>query len=290
MGGDHLLKYRMIALDVDGTLIDDRFQIQPKTKGILKELYDDGVEIALCTGRNPSGAIPLMEEIGVEGPVIVHNGALSLHSTSKEIYGTLGFHMSELQDVVEFCRAQGIHFDVNTPFHLYVERMDPRLERLYQSYFAQPILLRDVMELDEDVVKLSLLGEEELIDRLVGEIEERFPYFRSIRSGENYIDIMHPDASKGYGLRIVAEKLNIPLDEIVAFGNYYNDIEMLAEVGFGIAMENSPIEVKNIAKAVTRSNNEEGIYYGLREHFYKDSSAHGLIRHGIPKTSFQWNR
>lgn len=286
------MKFRMIALDVDGTLIDDRFQIQPKTKELLKGLHDQGVQIALCTGRNPSGAIPLMEEMGASGPVVVHNGAVSLHSTSRDIYSVLGFHMKELADVIRFARDRGIHFDVNTPFRLYVERMDEDLKQLYRSYFAKPILLDDIMELDEEVVKLSLVGEEKFLDGMMTEIRERFPQFHSIRSGENYIDLMHPQVSKGYGLRIVAEKLGIPLGQVIAFGNYYNDIEMLEEVGFGIAMENSPPEVKKVAKAVTRSNNEEGIFYGLTRHFFEIEDLEAPLSKPFLKASasFQWNR
>lgn len=283
------MKFRMIALDVDGTLIDDHFMIQPKTKALLKALHDQGVEIALCTGRNPSGAIPLMEEMGITGPVVTHNGAFSLHSSTREIYGVLGFQMAELKEIVNFCRERNIHFDVNTPLHLYVEKMDDALASLYQAYFAEPILLDDIFTLNEEVVKFTLVAEENVIDDLVDEVRERFPQFHSIRSGENYIDLMHPKASKGYGLQIVTEKLGIPLNKVIAFGNYYNDIEMLQEVGLGIAMENSPPEVKKAAGAVTRSNNEEGIYYGLKEHFFESEEQVQFALKKLPQASIQWN-
>jgi Cof subfamily protein (haloacid dehalogenase superfamily) len=266
-------KYRMIALDVDGTLIDDHFQILPKTREVLQRAFREGIMITLCTGRGPDSTIPLLEELGIEGAVIVHNGALCLHSVTSEIYGKVGLQMEQLRALVQFCRDRKIHFDVNTAFYLYVEGMNPEMKALYESYYVQPMIIDDVMEIKDEVVKFTIVAEEKEIDSLVHEIRDRFSQFRSIRSGENYIDVMHPRVSKGYGLTIVADKLNIPLSQIIAFGNYYNDIEMLESVGMGIAMENSPVEVKQCAKAVTRSNNEEGVYYGLMKYLYHFDEA-----------------
>jgi Cof subfamily protein (haloacid dehalogenase superfamily) len=266
-------KYRMIALDVDGTLIDDHFQILPKTREVLQRAFREGIMITLCTGRGPDSTIPLLEELGIEGAVIVHNGALCLHSVTSEIYGKVGLQLEQLRELVQFCRDRKIHFDVNTAFYLYVEGMNPEMKALYESYYVQPMIIDDVMEIKDEVVKFTIVAEEKEIDSLVHEIRDRFPQFRSTRSGENYIDVMHPLVSKGYGLTIVADKLNIPLSEVIAFGNYYNDIEMLERAGMGIAMENSPDEVKQCAKAVTRSNNEEGVYYGLMKYLYHFDEA-----------------
>lgn len=259
------MQYRLIALDVDGTLINDQFQIMPRTKEILHEAYQNGVMIALCTGRSSDSTIPLMEELGAEGPIVVHNGAIVLHSKSKEVYGQVGFQIEELSELIKYCRDQGIHIDVNTAFDLYVEAVTPELESIYREYYARPIVIPDVLDLKEEIVKISVLAEEVLVPGVLAELKQRFPQFRITQSGENYIDVIHPEVSKGEGISILAKKLNIPLNQIIAFGNYYNDLELLTRVGLGIAMENSPDEVKRVAKHVTLSNNEEGIYHALKK-------------------------
>jgi len=267
---EDLMQIQMIALDVDGTLIDDHFQIQPKTKEILKQAYQDGIVIALCTGRSPDSTLPLMEELGAEGPIAVHNGALCLHSKTKQIYGQVGFRIEELAPLIEYCRNRKIHMDINTAFDLYVEQISPEVEELYQHFYINPIKIANVMEIEDEVVKMSMLAKEEVIESCIIEIQQLFPQYHAIRSGETYIDVIHPRANKGYGMAIVADKLGIPLQNVIAFGNYYNDLELLQEVGLGIAMENSPDEVKRAAKAVTRSNNDEGIYYALKKYLYSE--------------------
>lgn len=263
------MQYRLIALDVDGTLINDQFQIMPKTKHILRDAYEQGIMIALCTGRGTESTIPLMEELGVEGPVVVHNGAIVLHSRTREIYGQVGMRIEELGGIIDYCRTNGIHMDVSTAFDLYVESVTPEMESLYLEYYARPIIVPNVSELDEEIVRMSILTEIAEVDRIYAELKDRFPQFRITQSGENYIDIIHPAVSKGEGTSRLVKKLGLHLEEVIAFGNYYNDLELLASVGLGIAMENSPEEVKQVAKAVTRSNNDEGIYHALKKYLYK---------------------
>ncbi len=262
------MQYRLIALDVDGTLINDQFQIMPKTKDILFDAYNNGMMIALCTGRGSESTIPLMEELGAEGPIVVHNGAIILHSRTKEVYGQVGFRIEELQELISFCRNANVHMDVNTAFDLYVEAVTPEVESLYLEYYVRPKIIPNVLELKDEIVKLSILAEEERIPGILSQLKQRFPQFRITQSGENYIDVIHPAVSKGEGTALLTDKLGISLDQVIAFGNYYNDIELLSSVGMGIAMENSPDEVKRVAKAVTKSNNDEGIYHALKKYLY----------------------
>ncbi|MNN14057.1 Sugar phosphatase YidA [compost metagenome] len=87
-----------------------------------------------------------------------------------------------------------------------------------------------------------------------------------LRSGDYFIDLMHPEASKGNALKQLAEQRGIPAEQIMAIGNFYNDITMLTFAGLGIAMDNSPIEVKAAAQDVTASNNEEGVRVALEKY------------------------
>lgn len=87
-----------------------------------------------------------------------------------------------------------------------------------------------------------------------------------LRSGDFFIDLMHKDASKGAALQKLAEKRGIPAENVMAIGNYYNDLTMLTFAGLGVAMDNSPQEVKDAADAVTASNNEEGVKLALEKY------------------------
>ncbi|MDY0324506.1 MAG: Cof-type HAD-IIB family hydrolase [Candidatus Carbobacillus sp.] len=262
----------LITLDVDGTLIDDTFRIQPKTKAIIQRAVRDGIIVALATGRNPSGTLPLMKELGINGPVIVHNGAFAFDTASGKTFALEAFEHHDFLRLVTFARSSGVHYDVNTTFHLYVDRLDTKLEKIYHSFYAKPILVRDWQELTEPVVKLSFLGEPPDVERVLPELEEMFHHLRILRSGEEYVDIIHPHASKGHGLKQVADALGIPLRKVMAIGNYYNDIDMLEVAGLSVAMANSPYDVQKVADVVTHSNNDEGIYYAIQAYIYGDQA------------------
>ncbi|PTQ56785.1 MAG: Phosphatase YidA [Candidatus Carbobacillus altaicus] len=270
----------LIILDVDGTLIDDHFRIQPKTKAIIRRAVRDGIIVALATGRNPGGTLPLMEELGIDGPVIVHNGAFAFDTATGKTYALEAFEHHDFLHLVDFAQHSGVHYDVNTTFHLYVDRLDVDLEKIYHSFYAKPILVRDWRELTEPVVKLSFLGEPPQVERVLPELHETFRHLRILRSGEEYIDIIHPHASKGHGLKRVADSLGIPLHKVMAIGNYYNDIDMLEVAGLSVAMANSPYDIQKVADVVTHSNNDEGIYYAIQAYVYGDRDVKERLQTG----------
>ncbi|MNR51961.1 Sugar phosphatase YidA [compost metagenome] len=89
-----------------------------------------------------------------------------------------------------------------------------------------------------------------------------------IRSGDLFIDVMSPEANKGNALKALAATLEVDPEVIMAIGNYYNDLEMMAFAGLGIAVENSPDGVKEAADAVTSSNNDEGVHEAIRKYCF----------------------
>ncbi len=103
----------------------------------------------------------------------------------------------------------------------------------------------------------------DVLDKVHEEIGKWTPEFNILRSGEYFLDLMHPDASKGNALKQLAERRGVRPEEVLAIGNYYNDITMLTFAGMGIAMDNSPLEVKAAANEVTASNNEDGVHAAL---------------------------
>jgi len=258
-------KVQLLALDVDGTLIDDRFQLLPRTRALLTWLvHEAGKKVCLCSGRNPAGVLPYMEMIRGEGPLVVHNGAFNYHHPGGDTYALYGYPVQDFLDVIETLKQRNLLFDVNTPYDLYVQEVRPELAPLYAAYFAKPKVIDDWRRLRDPIVKLSVLVPSEELDAIHAELAERFgDRFRVVKSGETYIDFVHPEANKGNGLRAALQDFGFSSAEVLAIGNYYNDLEMLSFAGVGVAMGNSPPEVKERADYVTRSNNEEGVYVAL---------------------------
>lgn len=260
------MKYKLIALDVDGTLLNDNHELTDQTKQTIQEVSRSGAEIVLCTGRGPQNSIPFMEQIELKGYVISHNGAATVDVVSKEVVHQFAMDTKAIRPYIDYFRENKVHFDVNTAFQMYVdnvEGMAVEVRSMYENFLMLPINLPPIQELDQPVVKVTAFSYPDVLDKVHEEIGKWTPEFNVLRSGEYFLDLMHPDASKGNALEHLAKRRGIQPEEVLAIGNYYNDITMLTFAGLGIAMDNSPLEVKAAANEVTASNNEDGVHKAL---------------------------
>lgn len=260
------MNYKLIALDVDGTLLNDDHEISEQTIQTIQEVASRGAEIILCTGRGPQNSIPFMEKMGLEGYVISHNGAATVKVDTKEIVHQFPMDAIGLDPYSDFCRSRGIHFDVNTAFEMFVdsvEGLQVEVRSMYENFLMLPSDLPAWSDLQDPVVKYTMFGESKVIDEAYQELSTWTHEFNMLRSGEYFIDLMHSDASKGNALKMLASKRGIQQEEILAIGNYYNDLTMLTYAGKGIAMDNSPLEVKAAADEITLSNNDNGVHAAL---------------------------
>ncbi|QAY66389.1 Cof-type HAD-IIB family hydrolase [Paenibacillus protaetiae] len=258
-------KFDLIALDVDGTLLTDHHELTEQTREAVREAAAGGAEIVLCTGRGPSGALPVLEQLGLSGTVITHNGAATILSDNREVLHDYAIEHRLLQPYLEYSRSHGIHFDYNTAFDMFVEGMTPEAEEMYSRFYAQPMLVGPDDQLPDRLLKFTVFGSKEEMDRVEADWSEWPPQLQLIRSGDFFIDVQHPDANKGAALQQLAESRGIPPERVLAIGNYYNDIAMLEFAGLGLAMANSPDRVKEAADDVVLSNEEEGVAYALRK-------------------------
>ncbi|NIK67467.1 Cof-type HAD-IIB family hydrolase [Paenibacillus sp. BK720] len=259
------LQYDLIALDVDGTLLTDDHQLTSNTREAVREAADRGASIVLCTGRAPFSVFPVLEELGLTGTIITHNGGATIDSDTKKIIHQYEIAPRQLEPFVDYCRKNQVHYDVNTAFEMMVESLTPEVSDMYGKFHASPSVLGQGANLPEGLVKFTVFGSIEVMDRVQEEWEKWPTSLHTIRSGDFFIDVHHPEASKGRALRQFASSQGIDRSRILAIGNYYNDISMLEFAGCGIAMGNSPDGVKEAADIVGRSNAEDGVAYALRE-------------------------
>lgn len=262
------MNYKLIALDVDGTLLHDNHELSEENKDSIKAAASRGAELVLCTGRGPVSTMPLMKKMGLSGYVITHNGAVTVDTKTQEVIYQFPMDAEGLQPYVDYCREHGIHFDVNTAFGLYIDKADqmsPKVRGMYDEVFLEPMNLPHWSELSEPVVKFSAFGDLDTMNELEKEWNTWNSPFYMVRSGDFFLDLMHKDASKGEALRRLAASKGIARENVLAMGNYYNDITMLTFAGKGIAMDNSPIDVKAAADEVTLSNNEDGVHHALEK-------------------------
>jgi Cof subfamily protein (haloacid dehalogenase superfamily) len=259
------MKYSLIALDVDGTLLNDHHEVTPRVRKAVHAAAEQGTEIVLCTGRGSTSALSVLEELGLKGTMITHNGASVVDSSTREVLYSTAISPEHARRYASYCRKLGIHFDMNTTFDLYVEGMAEQTEEMYRRLMARPIVRHEHEGFPDDMVKMSMYAPKETLDKVEAEWKDWYHELQAVRSGDYFIDVQHLHATKGKALEKLASLRGIPREQILALGNYYNDIGMIAYAGWGVAMENSPLEVKAEADEVTVSNNEDGVAIVLEQ-------------------------
>ncbi len=278
-------KFKLIALDVDGTLINDDHIVTPRTLKAIEKAKELGIKVTIATGRHYPSVIRLARKIQINAPLICCDGAvISDIYTNDSIY-----HLLPQDIAVDVMRMTQSY--ENFAVQVFIKNGKIYTGHSYRGDFIKKFLrapvkrslkgyvnlLRDfvlipvqntgntkgaIAALSESPAKLVVYGNERLedLEEFKEKILARYGDKISITSSiKNTIDILKGGISKAAGLNILAEKLGIKRDEIITVGDNYNDLEMIKYAGLGVAMGNAPEQVKNKADYVTDTNNQEGL-------------------------------
>ena len=264
------MSIQIVAIDMDGTLLHDDHSLSKRNADTIRQVAERGIEIVLCTGRSPISTLPYLEDLGLEGVVITHNGAATIASEGREVLHYFDIDGAELDPYLQYCRKHQLHFDVNTAFDLYVDNMDvmtSEMLHIYSQFLIKPKLLPSWEAMQSPVMKMTITAEKERLDEVEADLRGwDHKNLQFIRSGDFFIDFMHKEATKGHALMNLAKQQQVPRENILALGNYYNDMTMIQYAGIGIAMSNSPLDVQAAADDVTLSNNEDGVSVVLEQY------------------------
>ncbi len=250
---------KLFIFDIDGTVLDDSKNIPVKTKQAIKRLSETH-EVAIATGRNRSMAIEVIEELEISN-YIVCNGAAAYYD-HEAIYKN-SLEESELEELISLADQHDhqIVYETVDELRRRSEVPNSRMEKGMEFVgFPVPAYDKDFYKRHSLVQCLLFISEEEM------EVYQgKFDHFRFVRWYNNGTDVLPSDGSKFLTIKILAQHLGIPLKDVVAFGDGMNDIEMIKNVGLGVAMGNAEDEVKEVADLITDSNEQDGIPKALRE-------------------------
>jgi Cof subfamily protein (haloacid dehalogenase superfamily) len=272
-------RYRLLAIDADGTLLDGRGAIRPSVRESVRRARRCGLQVVLCTGRRFRTALPLLEELELDGQVVIQNGVLV-----KEIRTGVTLHHSYLsrvlyRQVVALIRRVGpplVYLDHHHENLDFVTECPERAHPYQQEYLSDNRTTSRVLEsVDEPpsdaLVMLScmadaetLLGLREQIEAELGDrVRTNFLIHKNYRG--HILETVSAASGKWPALRRLAESLGIAPEEIAAIGDDSNDVEMIAGAGLGIAMANAVEAARRVADRVTASNEEDGVARAVDE-------------------------
>ena len=260
--------YKIVFCDVDGTLLNSRHRMLDSTLKAIHQLQAKGIFFVIVTARGPSGIYPIFKRYKFVCPMVCYSGALIIDADGT-ILSSNGFSKTLASDIINYIETE--KFDCT--WNVYSEdkwivndKNDARVQR--EEGIVEAESVEGSVELLSDgelVGKLLCMCNPSQTDFIEAQLKERFKDLSIMKSSDILIEIMNKGISKSTSVDFLCDKWNIDISDTVAFGDHYNDIDMLKAVAKPFLMENAPDELKDLIANVTSSNDSDGIYNALKK-------------------------
>jgi len=262
-----ILPIGLVALDIDGTLVGDDLSIGPDTRAAIRAARRRGVIVSIVTGRMVSSAMRFARELELDAPIVGYQGALirEMPVAGSRRPGRLLVHTplpaEVAREVVLWSRSVGLDPHLNHLERFIVRADDPRADDYSAFMGSNPELAVDLVgSIRRSVTKVMAAGVPPLPSEVVGPAREVFAGRAEVTvSHPRFLEFVAPGVSKGRAIRWLARRMGIPLGAVLAIGDQWNDIEMIAEVGHGASMPTAPAEVLAVARYIAPPLAEEGV-------------------------------
>lgn len=254
---------KLVAIDIDDTLTSDGLTVSPRVVEAVHHAQNNGVKIALATGRMFQSACRFASLLGLEGPLICYHGALIRLSPTGETWYEKTISPSLVRQALTLLRQQSIEILMNFDDELYCERITPAIERYASIAKVRLIPTSDFwsgQRVQRGAIKIVFIAPagqvKKTLDSLRLALGERLELFEtSPILGE----LTAAGVDKSSALRQVAERLGITANEVMAIGDGNSDLKMIRWAGVGVAMGNAGQELKALADFVTGRVEEDGV-------------------------------
>lgn len=283
---------RLIAIDIDGTLLNPAKQITERTREAIQAAQKAGIIVTLATARRYYNTALIAEQLGIDIPVIIYDGALIMEHPDGAVLHSHRMAADTAQQALEILvryKVQPVVHHLNgTVEETWTGLAEFDTEWVYDYFRSYPHTMRR-LPYDEcctgnpDPLRVVAFTSERLAHTLAQEVSTlALDCSWNITSSGSYgtaeLAIMHKTCSKASGVEALARRLAIPLSQVMAIGDSNNDIEMLQTVGWGVAMGQATERVKAAAHAVTASNKEDGVALAIERYCFAE--VHSMDRAG----------
>lgn len=267
--------YRMVALDLDGTLLSSSREVSTLQANYLKELSDRGFIVCIATGRAATGVYQHVKKLNIDPiPVVCSNGARGFHcsniSSSSLVTNELFYNpvpRNVVLHTIELCKQNGYAIQYYYGDEIYTNAKTDEHRKLVEMYMGYTGVtidhleddFKDLLENDQLPSKLLVIYEPEYSQSAMDVVSDELGNRATVIKGycDWFLEILSPNVTKGHGLINMCERLNIPMEQCIAIGDGCNDIEFLKYSGLGICMKNGEDELKEIADLVLDYNNDQ---------------------------------
>lgn len=244
------MSIKLVAVDIDGTLLNNKKEITPEVFAAVQEAKKQGVKVVIATGRPIAGVEGLLEELNLKDHgdyVITFNGGLVQDTANGETIVSEELSYDDYLDLEFLSRKLGVHMHAITKEGIYTANRNIGKYTVHESSLVNmPIFYRTPEEMaDKAIIKMMFIDEPEILDAAIAKIPEQYhERFNLVKSTSFYLELLPKTVSKGNALLHLAEKMGLDKEQTMAIGDEENDRAMLEVVGNPVVMENGNPELK----------------------------------------------
>lgn len=256
------MKYKLVVLDLDDTLLDKEHRVPDRTKKILNKLETRGIKIVIATGRMHCSAVPYMEQIGLSGLMITYNGAYIKDTSDETLFYHQPIKKNTALNIIKEAEEAGLHINLYIDDRLFVKEQNEYCQLYEDITGIRAEVVGNLSDyIYDDPTKLLIITKDRDKQQYYQKyFREKYQVGLEVTESKSYfIEFMSRGVSKGKAVEIVADKFSLDLAEVIAIGDSWNDLEMIKTAGLGIAMENAVDEVKKEADMIAPLHHQEGV-------------------------------
>lgn len=251
---------KLIALDLDGTLVREDLSISDRVKSVLKHLiHDTDIKVIIATGRMFRSAVSFAEEIGVTEPIVTYQGAMVRNIDGREPEYHQSIPLETAQTLLTYLDDGNYHTNIYMNDKLWTHQDNPHLEFYRRASRVEPELTTDLKSALIAPPTKFMVIDDHRTETLMAELQERFNgQLECCRSRHNFCEMIHADVSKWNAVKHLMKQYGLEKDEVLAIGDQNNDLSMIEGAGIGVAMGQAPDDVKVHANWVTQTVDKDG--------------------------------
>jgi Cof subfamily protein (haloacid dehalogenase superfamily) len=261
---------KLICTDIDGTLLDSEHRISEENKKAIQLAVKNNILVSLVSGRIAGSLAVLQRELGITGPLGCYSGSLVLDG--QEVLASHPITNDQARRVLASLANSDLQAIIFGKNQWYIDRSGKWHDKeakvsLYEGTICDFSLLLDSWDQKgENPYKILCMGDDiELVRSMELKLLALFSKELNVfRSSPKYLEISAKGIDKGHAVHAICKKYGFSPSQVMAVGDYYNDIGMFREAGYSVAMGNAPSDIKSQADTVTLSNNENGLALAIQ--------------------------
>jgi Cof subfamily protein (haloacid dehalogenase superfamily) len=270
------MKFRALCTDIDGTLLNSNRELSARTIAALQTVSKD-MPVILASSRMPGAMTHLQHQIGItDHPLVCYNGGFVVHyknGTGAHVLDSITIPHVTSEQILSLAQGTSIHVSLYQADDWYAPALDYWTDREQRVTKVNALIADGIAVMKAWSVKgtgphkIMCMGPENEIEQMEGQLKQKFSeHIHIYRSRSTYLELAPKSVSKTTGLKNILNQYNIGLHEVIAFGDNYNDIDLLQSAGLGIAVGNARDEVKAVAREMTLNSVEDGVAVAIEKH------------------------